>query len=183
MDCRETPPMTNIVNDLRSDRDNGSTMLPDETTAWRLTYDDLFDRETPTTVEQTGIGISEGLVVLWHKTLHEGVDAKGRRTFSQFCLRWERGHASVPIHFADPDATLAKLRAWAFPPLPDGMKSETAWMDGCPTSPHGVNDGLLRKLAYLHLRLVTIDEQDGFYDAARRLLAICETLTDPDELG
>jgi hypothetical protein len=158
-------------------------MTPDETTAWKLEYDDLFDREEPRSVDETGIGIIEGLVALWCKTLHEGVDEKGRRTFSAFALQWDRRYASVPIHPTEPNPTLAKLRAWVFPPLQEGTKPPAdAWKDGCPTAPHARNDELLRRVARLHLHLVTSEEWDAFYEAAGRLLALCETLATADEL-
>jgi hypothetical protein len=45
-----------------------------------------------------------------------------------------------------------------------------------------VNERFLRRLARLHLRLVTSDDRDGFYAAAGGVLVLCETLATADDL-
>jgi hypothetical protein len=74
------------------------------------------------------------------------------------------------------------LRRSKTPPIRLCSCSQTAkgWLS--PTAQHARNDELHRRLACLHLRLVTSEERDGFYQAAGRLLALCEPLATADEL-
>ena len=146
-------------------------MVPDETTPWQLEYDDRFDRDHVVSIDKAGVGITAGLVALWETTLREGIDAQGKRTFSVFCLRWDEGYASIPIHFAEPSAALAKLRAWVFPATPSGA-----------ASPQTVNVALLRDLAQLHFSLVAHDGFDAFYEAAGRVLELCAGASTPQQL-
>jgi hypothetical protein len=145
--------------------------LPDESTHWKLVYRDTFDREEPPSVDEQGVGIIDGLVALWRKTLHEGVGPDGDATFSQFSLRWASGYASIPIPHSGCSPALRALRLRAFPPLPPGTPpTDDAWKDGCRTAPHGHDDTFLAALARLHLQLVTDTSHDAFHEAARKVL-------------
>lgn len=89
--------------------------IPGPSTVWKLWYRDMFDRETPSSLEAAGTDIREGLYSLWLHTLTEGVQEDGSASFSRFHLAWgdpETGYADAavePFH----NHTLLKLRQWA----------------------------------------------------------------------
>jgi hypothetical protein len=151
----------------------------DDTAAWQLWHRDTFDRETPASIEDRGTGLSSGLVSLWRRSLHSGVRTDGGATFSYFSLRWPGGSASVPVPPTGTDATLAKMRRWAFPPLaPNTPEPEAAWKDGCHTAPHDQDDAFLAALARLHLRLASEAGGRELNAAATRVIALVATMDD-----
>ena len=54
---------------------------------WEIWYDDLFDRECPTTVVESGSGLAQGLAKLWLRYLKETLGAGGIKGFARFGLR------------------------------------------------------------------------------------------------
>jgi hypothetical protein len=127
-------------------------------TRWTLDFLDTFDREDPGGSAGQGDDLRVGLTLLWRKTLHSGVLPDGRATFTRFQLNLPGGWVYVPIEPTGPNVTLAKLRAWAFPPWPPGTKlPQDAWQDGCHTAPHDEDRAFLDALATLHLRLAAPD--------------------------
>jgi hypothetical protein len=69
------------------------TVAPDA--RWEVWYRDMFDRETPPSVDVRGIGLVNGLKELWARHLCETVQANGSLGFSRFHLRWDRRHVTV----------------------------------------------------------------------------------------
>lgn len=94
--------------------------FPNETSEWILLYDDLFDRETTSHEEMSGIGIIYGIRLLWERTLSESVNENGIGTFSRFSLRWGKNdyYQYLSIH-VDPfeNIGLSKIRQWATPDI------------------------------------------------------------------
>ena len=89
--------------------------MPGALTPWTLRHRDLFDRETPASVEARGIGILSGLRQLWRHTLTEGVDDKGNQTFASFSLAWGDAIEAQADAGVGPFANTAvvKLQGWA----------------------------------------------------------------------
>lgn len=60
---------------------------------WDLMSCDTFDRETPHVVEDSGVGLQNGFLALWKKTLLGGGyfinDGKLTETFTGFYLNWK----------------------------------------------------------------------------------------------
>ena len=112
---------------------------PQPSAAWKIQYDDTFDRETPSSVEVAGKGLYPGLVELWARFLFETVQGGSMRGFSEFSL-W------IPqlIVRVDGDMTVAhKMKQWVF--------------GSATTSMHGVLDevrrhDLLDAIARCHAR-------------------------------
>jgi hypothetical protein len=115
----------------------------DPEAAWKVWYEDRFDREMPRQVQASGHGLATGLAQLWLYNLHEGVDADGRPTFSRFNLWWAQAQMSIEIP-EDADA-LARLRAWV---LGGNRSGRVAALDA------GDRD-LLQQIASVHSRLLT----------------------------
>ncbi len=119
--------------------------------AWTLTSADLFDRECEPTLEAKGSDLLEGLTLLWHKHLREGLQDDGQRTFSRFDLRW----AKVP----DVAATSADIDYYAKHHAAGAPKLRRWLLSGDPQR-------LLNLLARAHLRLIVA----GAADPAERVL-------------
>lgn len=93
--------------------------MPD---AWQLWSQDFFDRDAAPFLERSGTGRRDGLLLLWQRTLDEGVDDRGRPTFTWFTLSLAGGpRLTVPRDPLD-NPELARLRAarnqpWLLPLL------------------------------------------------------------------
>ena len=115
---------------------------------WTLWSMDYFDREAEPIEEASGNNLDEGLILLWRKTLEEGLLDDGRPTFSWFTL-----HIPGPRSLALPrdpldNPALAKLRCWRGTPgfierlgrwhgdQPDEARARLALQDAqeCPTA-------------------------------------------------
>ena len=58
-----------------------------ENEAWQLIYIDLFDRDTPPSVQRSGVGFESGFEQFWHRILAT-TEADGRRYPSDYRLRF-----------------------------------------------------------------------------------------------
>ena len=113
---------------------------------WKIWWEDMFDRETPPSVEVTGRGLVKGLIELWARYLLETLQPNGWEGFSRFWLWWKQGGKSIRIDGDREGAT--RLRKWAF--------GENKYTGG-----GYVEQGdrhLLEAVATTHARLVLADE-------------------------
>ncbi len=152
--------------------------------AWRIVYRDTFDRDDPPTAEGGGEDLVVGLATLWRVTLHSGIQAEtGSATFSSFSLSLADGSVYLPAYSTEKNPTLAKLRAWAFPPLPPGTPpAPDAWKDACDTAPHGEDPEVLSALGRLHLALAGETSAKSLAGASQLVLQRAEALADKAEL-
>jgi hypothetical protein len=89
--------------------------IPNISTTWQLWHSDLFDRDSPPSLQASGTNIIQGLYELWLHTLKEGLLENGSASFSRFHLTWGNT-ASTRVEIAvNPfnNASLLKLRHWA----------------------------------------------------------------------
>lgn len=138
----------------------------------------MFDRETPASVEASGVDIREGLYSLWLHTLREGILDDGSASFSRFHLAWGEPESKYVDAGVEPfdNHTLVKLRRWAGFASIEQYKNDT----------RGTNQ-IVRRLAELHYELLQKSElwaADTLYwsEEAREVLARVNGLSDPGEL-
>jgi hypothetical protein len=62
---------------------------------WKLWYQDMFDRDTPVSLEDHGENILEGLYGLWYRVLMEGIQDNGNASFSYFFLTSDEGRCKL----------------------------------------------------------------------------------------
>src|SRR5688500_11779214 len=121
--------------------------------SWSVCARDLFDRESPPSIDARGVGLADGLIELWRRALSEEVRDGGGRSFTSFSLDWAGGDTDVG---AQPSGNheLAKLRAWVYgspgPYEPGGVTVREALLER-------ENLSLLRSIAAAHLRLMRRD--------------------------
>ena len=113
---------------------------------WDVRWEDMFDRETPPSVEVRGRGLVKGLIELWARYLFETLQPNGWEGFSRFWLWWRQGGKSIKIVGDKEGAT--RLRKWAF-----GEKKHTGGGYVEKGDRH-----LLEVVATAHARLVLADE-------------------------
>lgn len=73
---------------------------------------DLFDRESPPSLESRYASLEEGLAGLWRHVLREGVQDDGRPTFTAFSLE-VHGRAGVALPrdpFSNPELAVLRRR-------------------------------------------------------------------------
>lgn len=152
--------------------------IPTSSSAWQLWHSDLFDRDSPASVEASGTNIVEGLYQLWLHTLKEAIQDHGTASFSRFHLTWGDTAAARAEVAVDPfdNRALLQLRRWAN--LMSHQQGEDSQASGEP---------VLSRLAQLHYELLqessrwTASAID--WDAeARELLARVERLSGPEAL-
>lgn len=82
---------------------------------WQIWYYDYFDRDREPSLEAEGIGLAEGLTVLWRKTLDEAFCDDGRPTFTSFIFKCSPPIEDIP---RDPlrNPELGRLRIWRHDP-------------------------------------------------------------------
>jgi hypothetical protein len=68
---------------------------PDPGDVWEVWYRDMFDPETPPSIDASGTGLVAGLKELWARYLGETVQADGHLGFSRFHLYRDSGHITV----------------------------------------------------------------------------------------
>ena len=126
------------------------------TTPWTVCARDLFDRESPASIDARGIGLTDGLIELWRRALSEEVRDSGSRTFTSFSLDWAGGQTDVGAQPFD-NHELAKLRGWVYgrpgPNEPGGVSGREALLER-------ENLSLLRSMARAHLRMMGSDRGD-----------------------
>lgn len=138
-----------------------SPLVPDTSTRWTLWHIDLFDRNTPDSIEAEGTNILHGLYQLWRHTLREGA-----ADFSTFRLAWGDTVTATATVCIEP-SDLFKLQLWS-----DAIGE----------------DALLRRIAKLHLAFLQkssrwTSRSVNAGDEARELLSHIGSLKDPSELG
>ena len=154
--------------------DETGPRIPDLSTSWQLWYSDLFDRESPPSLEASDTNILKGLYALWRQTLREAIQDNGNASFSRFHLTWGNSGASRVDIVVNPfnNPALLKLRQWA----------------GFMSQPQAGNaDEILSRLAQRHYELLRTSPrwQASAIDwaaEARNLLALVERITDPNAL-
>jgi hypothetical protein len=77
---------------------------------WQVWYQDVFDRESPRSVEASGRGLVKGLVELWARYLGETVRPNGSEGFARFNL-W---CAPRSVKIVGNREGAARLRGWVF---------------------------------------------------------------------
>ena len=123
---------------------------------WQVWYQDLFDRERPRQVEDSGRGLVKGLAELWARHLFETVQVDGHQGFSRFNLWWEQKQKSIEI-----------TGAW------DGMVRLRKWIFGNKRSASQgyLDDGdreLLMDIALLHSYLIIVGHNsEWIFEAAQ----------------
>ena len=130
---------------------------------WKVWWEDMFDRETPPSVEVTGRGLVQGLMELWARYLFETLQPNGWEGFSRFWLWWKQGCRSIKIIGDREGAT--RLRKWAF-----GEKKRT----GGGYVEQG-DRGLLDVVATTHARLILAEE------TSERILSMARDADDRDD--
>ena len=131
--------------------------------AWKLWYQDVFDRECPRQVEVDGRGLAAGLVELWARHLFETVRVDGQQGFSRFDLWWVQAGKSIQVTGAW--GGMVRLRGWVFG---DKRRASTGYVgDG--------DEGLLIKVARVHTRLVLAGQ------TSEGILAAAESCADRDD--
>ena len=130
---------------------------------WKVWWEDLFDRETPPSVEVTGRGLVKGLTELWARYLSETLQPNGWEGFSRFWLWWRQGGKSIRIVGDREGAT--RLRKWVF-----GVKKHTGGGSVEKDDRH-----LLEVVATAHARLVLADE------TSERILSMAREADDPND--
>lgn len=101
---------------------------------WTLWSMDYFDREAEPIEEESGNDPCDGLILLWRKTLEEGLLDDGRPTFTWFT--W-RSPGQRPLSLPrDPlvNPELAKLRRWRR--TPGLIERLGRWHGGLPDEAH-----------------------------------------------
>ncbi len=103
------------------------------TERWTLQAHDMFDRDTPPSIEAQGEKPADGLTALWRAHGTEGVQADGRRTLTRFvlargdqCLELpeQRDGARNLFAWLKEDATLADALGRAHAVQPDAVRAE-----------------------------------------------------------
>lgn len=126
------------------------------TTEWTVCARDLFDRESPVSVDARGVGLQDGLIELWRRALSEEVRDGGGRSFTSFSLDWAGGHTDVGTQPSG-NHELAALRALVYgtpgPYEPGGAGGREALLER-------ENHALLRSIALAHLRLMAGGDRD-----------------------
>lgn len=153
------------------------------TTEWTVCARDLFDRESPASVDARGIGLQDGLTELWRRALSEEVRDGGSRSFTSFTLSWAGGHTDVGAQPFD-NHELAALRGLVYgtpgPYEPGGVSGRDALLER-------ENLSLLRSIALAHLRLM--HPADGDWEGwkpdspAARIRACAATRADETEIA
>lgn len=77
---------------------------------WEVWYQDMFDRETPRSVDVSGQGLVEGLMELWARHLFSRVRPDGGEGFARFNL-WSEGQS---IQVEGPWEGAVRLREWIY---------------------------------------------------------------------
>jgi hypothetical protein len=150
--------------------------------AWKVWYRDNFDREDPGRCEGEGTELIAGLARWWRQVLHEGIDIDGKATFSSFALYLPDGTVWGPGEFARRDSTLAKLRAWVFPPWPPAKPRPAVRDDACGSAPHEEAAEVLAALAAAHVRFAGGESAAQLQAGVKPLLAHIAALTRPSEI-
>lgn len=75
--------------------------------AWHLVYIDLFDRETPPSVQKSGVGFESGFAEFWDQILAT-TEADGRRYPSDYRLSFHSSHADYSLPRDCPELTIIK---------------------------------------------------------------------------
>ena len=151
--------------------------IPNTSTTWQLWHSDMFDRDSPPSLQVQGTNIIQGLYNLWLHTLKEGLLDNGSASFSRFQLTWGNS-ASTRVDIAvSPFNNLAliKLRRWATPMTQNQSSAEEP------------RDEILLRLAQLHYEL--LQKRSRWKASAidwsaesRELLARVEAMKDSKEL-
>ena len=89
--------------------------IPSTSSAWQLWHSDMFDRDSPPSLQASGTNIVHGLYELWLYTLKEAILDNGRASFSRFQLMWGNTASMRADIFVEPfnNLSLIKLRQWA----------------------------------------------------------------------
>lgn len=78
-----------------------------ENELWQLIYIDLFDRDTPPSVQRSGVGFESGFFEFWDQILAT-TEADGRRYPSDFRLALHGNHADYSLPRDCPELTIIK---------------------------------------------------------------------------
>ena len=159
--------------------------IPTTSTAWQLWHSDMFDRDSPPSLQASGTNILQGLYELWRYTLKEGIHDNGSASFSRFQLTWGNTGATrvdVDVHPFNNQALL-RLRRWVT------LMSQHQENEGVRTVHRleETGDPILLRLAHLHYELLQKSSRWNstaidWSAEARGLLARVEWITDPKEL-
>ncbi|MGC9349404.1 MAG: hypothetical protein ACP5JG_14795 [Anaerolineae bacterium] len=79
---------------------------------WEVWYGDTFDRETPRSIQVSGVGLMAGLAELWSRHLFDTVQPNGTRGFSAYNLWWVDERRSIAI--SGPWEGQTRLRLWIY---------------------------------------------------------------------
>ena len=90
-----------------------------ENESWQLIYIDLFDRDTPPSVQRSGVGFESGFEEFWDRILAT-TEADGRRYPSDYRLSFQSNHADYSLPRECMELTLIKQN------IPDGEKASQA---------------------------------------------------------
>ena len=133
--------------------------------------------------EARGVGLFDGLIDLWRRSLREGLRDDGNRTFTGFVMTWDGGRTDVGVQPFD-NHDLARLRAWVCrtPGLYEGTVRPSQLRLFLREDTR-----LLRAIAAAHLRLL---ERECFADsygwaadsAAGRIRAAASSSATPTDL-
>lgn len=91
------------------------SLIPNTFSAWQLWHSDIFDRDSPPSLQANGTNIVQGLYELWLYTLKEAILDNGSASFSRFQLTWGNTASTRVDVFVEPFAnpSLMKLRQWS----------------------------------------------------------------------
>jgi hypothetical protein len=101
--------------------------IPTSSTIWQIWHQDMFDRDTPASLETTGDDILWGLYWLWIHTIREGITDTGLATSSYFYLTWGEQSSNRVDAGVNPfdNLSLMKIRQWAaVPPNKNNIPSQ-----------------------------------------------------------
>ncbi len=90
-----------------------------ENESWQLIYIDLFDRDTPPSVQRSGVGFESGFEEFWDRILAT-TEADGRRYPSDYRLSFQSNHTDYSLPRECMELTLIKQN------IPDGEKASQA---------------------------------------------------------
>ena len=95
--------------------DEIDSQILDTNSDWQLWHSDLFDRDSPLYLQESGTDIIQGLFKLWFCTLTEGLLENGSASFSRFHLTFGDTASTRVDIFVEPfnNLSLMKLREWA----------------------------------------------------------------------
>lgn len=118
--------------------------IPGTSSAWQLWHSDLFDRDSPPSLQASGRNIVQGLYELWLYTLKEGILENGSASFSRFHLTWGNTAATRVDVFVKPfnNLSLMKIRQWAHLAPPNQNSEEEQ------------REAVISRLAQLHYELL-----------------------------